>query len=242
MQARPEATSSSDVLSARVFQKHLYFGTAHSASAVNHASSFATAAASLRYSIASSQSDAVNARRFLADSCNTLAAAYEQLSSCAFAAHSLRRRIPCVHPDDVMRSCRVTFAALSSAASGGDEIPYPIVWGSDFEIRLSAAEIYSSKDAAARLQTTDPLSAHVESNQVPQDDICQTAHVSDNQCKRRRMDLEEDAAATGAAHDATTAQRRSPATPLPADSRIPGTEAALASQDFDWLPGNGVVS
>jgi hypothetical protein len=238
MQARAEAMSNYDLLSTPFLEKQQHITTLCCASAGDHAPLLATAAASLRSSLAGSRQDAASARLFLSESCSRLALAYEQLSACAFAAHSLRQRSPCVRPDDVMRSCRVTVAARSSAEAGGGDIPYPRVLGSDFEVSLSR-EIYGYSDS---LHAAAALVPGRQSDAAGQEGACEAEHALHSARKRRRMD----AADATAASDDTPAPRGAapPASPTASAvySKLPVSEdTPPADEAFDWLPGDGVT-
>ncbi len=242
MQARADEMSSSDLLSTPFLEKQQHIAALCCISAGDHVPLFTAAAASLRSSLAGSRHDAADVQLFLSESCSRIAAAYEQLSACTFAAHSLRHRSPCVRPDDVMHSCLATIAARSSSETGHDISPYPRVLGSDFEVSLSK-ETYGYSDALPSAAALDP---DPHNGAAGQEGVCQAEPALHSPRKRRWMDV-ADAAAEAAADtralrcDAPPASSITPALYSKLHASAPLTDTALAGQAFDWLPGDGVV-
>ncbi len=230
MQTASQVTSNPDILQIPLFQTQQYVRPSAFASPSIHIPVFERAAASLQCSITQSNNGASHALRFLTETSNKLATAYEQLSACTFAAHSLRRRSPCVLPDDILRCCRVSFAARPSTISADDDVPYPIVWGIDFQVRCSAESFRD--DAAGCLNATLGQSSDMHKNARAPADF----NVSPT--KRARNEAHDIPPLHRAVQDADSSApevHSQPALPLPLPASVP------RFQDFEWLPGNGVI-
>jgi hypothetical protein len=199
------------------------------------------AASSLQSSIASSRIHAAKTSCFISELSNRLAAAYEQLSACTFAAHSLRQKSPCVRPDDVMQSCRVNFGACSPNTIGGDEIPYPIVWGSDFEIRC-CAEMHGFAGAGGRPHSICAVDVDLKSCAVSPERVIPSKQQDDNQlhCQDRNMHATQ--TVDGAARDARVNHLLISGVYSHGAPCLPQIVPASANEDSDWLPGDGVIS
>jgi hypothetical protein len=242
MQAVFQATSNPDILQIPLFLTQQYVRPSAFASPSNHIPVFERAAASLQCSITQSSNSVSHALRFLTETSNKLAAAYEQLSACTFAAHSLRRRSPCVLADDIMRCCRVSFAARPSTISADTDVPYPVVWGSDFEVRC---QVESCRDDAAGClsATLGPSSEMHKNARAPEDFNVNPAKRAPedfnvNPAKRARNDAHNIPPLHRDVQDADSSApevHSQPALPLPLLALVPGY------QDFEWLPGNGVI-
>jgi hypothetical protein len=233
MQAASQATSNADILQIPLFHTQEFVRPSDCASPSTHVPVLARAAASLQSSIAESANSAAHALHFLTESSNKLAAAYEQLSACTFAAHSLRRRSPRLLPDDVMRCCRVSFAARSSTVAADEEIPYPIVWGIDFEVRCGAASrrVYdAAENASSALGSSSNMIAPSPKNVRAAED------VGDHRAKRARTEPHLLPALLRGVGDVADAEPCAPE----ANSQ-PALVTPLGNQDFEWLPGNGVL-
>jgi hypothetical protein len=237
MQTRAEPMSSFELLSLPFFRN----AAAISRSATdNRALLLETAAASLQSSINGSQEDANETLRFLSDSCSRLADAYERLSACTFAAHSLRQRSPCVRPEHVMRGCLVHAASHTSSATGDDDFPYPTVCGSDFEVKLSP-EFYAFNNTAACDHSIGELHPVLINDPVSKRSIRASAHQPESGTKRRRSSFEDDTMNTFARHSQSS-EVFMDGVYLQGHTGAPQTATACANQDFDWLPGDGVTS
>lgn len=212
---------------------------------LTHEPLLATAAASLRSSIAQSHNDASNASRFLTDAINKLAVAYEQASVCALAGHSLRQKSPCVRPDDIMRCCGIA-SACSSGDSNDDSCPYPAVWGSDFEVSCAPGPVKRLRSCGGA-QSEDTLSASLKRAAQSLEECSSQPQLLDGQNKRvRAMGGTEGSSATvqrGPAHEAvSSAVGEGIAGFYLRDTSLPlQAAAACAKAVFDWLPGDGVI-
>jgi hypothetical protein len=237
MQTRTEPMSSFELLSLPFFQNA---SSISRSSTDNQALLLETAAASLQSSITGSQETAAATLCFLSDSCSRLADAYERLSACTFAAHSLRQRSPCVPPDHVMRGCLVHSTSYASSAIGDDDVPYPTVCGGDFEVKLSP-EFYGFNNTAACHHSAGQLDPALNNDQVSQGSIRASAHLSEIGTKRRRSSIEDDTLNT-VAHTSQSSEVFTEGVYLQGHTCAPLIATACANQDFDWLPGDGVVS
>jgi hypothetical protein len=237
MQTRTEPMSSFELLSLPFFRNA---ATISRSSTDNRALLLETAAASLQSSITGSQEDATATLCFLSDSCSRLADAYERLSACTFAAHSLRQRSPCARPDRVMRGCLVHIASCTSSAIGDDDVPYPTVCGSDFEVKLSP-EFYGFNNTAACHHSVAQLHPALNNDEVSKHSIRVSAHLSESGTKRRRSSIEDDTLNTFARHSPSS-EVFMEGVYLQGHTGAPLIATATANQDFDWLPGDGVTS
>lgn len=233
MQAASQATSNADILQIPLFHTQQYVRPSDCASPSTHVPVFARAAASLQSSIAESSNSAAHALHFLTESSNKLAAAYEQLSACTFAAHSLRRRSPRLLPDDIMRCCLVSFAARPSTISADDDVPYPIVWGIDFDVacRAESRRVY---DAAAN--GSSALGSSSDTIAPSPKNVRAAADVGEHHAKRTRTEPHVPPALRRGVGDGADAEPCAPEA-----NAQPALATPLVNQDFEWLPGNGVI-
>ena len=237
--------SNSDQLQIPLFQRQNHSGSLSCSSEVDfkHEPLFAAAVASLQSSIAQSRNDATSAVRFITDCIEKLAAAYEQASVCAYAAHSLRQRSPCLRPEDILRCCSVT-AATACWSNGDDEIPYPVVWGSDFEIKCSPGlrefEEYSAGSVHS-IDTPCAIPGTVKRNAQSHEE-CGLQQQVGHHSKRIRTSSPQVDALRDVVRDANSSQECTPGIYSRDAARAPYTAAAApASEEFDWLPGDGVI-
>ena len=215
-----------------------YFRTTSCVSPDHHLPIFSIAAASLESSTAASQSDAATAMTFLKETSSHLAAAYEQLSTSTFAAHALRQKSPCVRHVDVMRCCSVNVTALSSKIAGNDEIPYPKVLGSNFDISCLSG-FHGFTDVVDRRRS---ISADCNRNVLSSEDAGCPVEIHEPLSKRPRVDLNDAEAWHSIVPGGKRNQNVISSIYLQNQSRMPRTTATPTHKDFDWLPGNGVLS
>ena len=212
-----------------------YFRTTSCVSPDHHLPIFSTAAASLESSTAASQSDAATTMSFLKETSSQLAEAYEQLSTSTFAAHALRKSVRHV---DVMRCCSVNVTALSSKIAGNDEIPYPRVLGSNFDVSCLSG-FHGFTDVVDRRRS---ISADFNRNVLSSEDAGSPVEIHEHLSKRPRMDSKD----AEARHNVVPGGKRNQSVIssiyLQNQSRMPRTTATPTHKDFDWLPGNGVLS
>jgi hypothetical protein len=228
-----------DLLQNSFFRRHHHTGFLACSSDISltHEPRFATAAAALESSAAQSVNSASSAVSFLTDAISRLAAAYEQASVCTLAAHSLRLRSPCSRPEDIMRCCVVASAVRSLSDASGDEIPYPVVCGSDFEI----GTVPALREIRQHFGGTDSAPDSSPNRKRPEpEELGSPRLVEDHESKRLKTN-EQDAEAMGTAVSEQGSAPESTSGIYSRDTRqTPQAAAASAISDFGWLPGDGV--
>jgi hypothetical protein len=233
--------SNSDLLQFPLFQRQHQTGSLACPSDIGlkHEPLLATAAASLQSSIARSENDASAALCFLTDSINKLAAAYEHASVCTHVAHSLRQRSPCLRPDDIMRCCGVASGVCTSSNLIDGQIPYPVVWGSDFDISCVPGP-REFQHSIASVLSTDALSPNVKRTERSSEE-CSLQPTLDHDTKRRRTSESVSEVVGSTVCEAQSGLESTSGVYSLDTPQAPQATAASSKTDFDWLPGDGVI-